>query len=215
MVPVSCIHKVRTWTLVLMHSSVDSSRRRCPWLRSWTCRTWIPDLRYHTTMCSHSVRCIRVHFHALTCTLQAPPPSSPQLLPVVLMHESLSSITVWRSCYWARCQGLLQRFDEQIKHLDKELHSHRERFLTDLDEVEVWLGHAYTCCARSLRGRLERGTVGSNWKQMTRVHLLCRKRWWSTYPSQFFVCHKPARTGSKYWIFKSASSGYVRKHDLV
>jgi len=32
-------------------------------------------------------------------------------------------------------------------------------------------------CARSLWGNLERGTVASNWKQMTRVHLLCRKKW--------------------------------------
>ena len=94
-------------------------------------------------MCSYSVR-------LYPCTLPRTrvPPPGPSPLPspaatsgvdarVTELHNRLEDLLL-------RCQGLLQRFDERIEHLDKELHSHRKRFLADLDEVEVWLGHAYT-----------------------------------------------------------------------
>ena len=90
----------------------------------------------------------------LPCTHVPPPGPSPLQSPaatsgvdarVTELHNRLEVLLL-------RCQGLLQRFDEQIEHLDKELHSHRERFLAGLDEVEVWLGHAYTLlCQEPMR----------------------------------------------------------------
>ena len=43
-----------------------------------------------------------------------------------------------------KCQELAEKFKENIDHLEKELHSHRERFVADLSEVEVWLAQVYS-----------------------------------------------------------------------
>ena len=43
-----------------------------------------------------------------------------------------------------KCQELAEKFEENIDHLEKELHSHRERFVADLSEVEAWLAQVYS-----------------------------------------------------------------------
>ena len=43
-----------------------------------------------------------------------------------------------------KCQELAEKFEEKIDHLEKELHSHRERFVADLSEVEAWLAQVYS-----------------------------------------------------------------------
>ena len=43
-----------------------------------------------------------------------------------------------------KCQELAEKFKENIDHLEKELHSHRERFVADLSEVEAWLAQVYS-----------------------------------------------------------------------
>ena len=41
-------------------------------------------------------------------------------------------------------QQLAQRFEERINYLETQLDSHRQRFVADLSDVEVWLSHVYS-----------------------------------------------------------------------
>ena len=51
---------------------------------------------------------------------------------------------------------LAQRFEERIEYLETQLDSHRQRFLADLSDVEVWLSHVYSLlCQEPARERVD------------------------------------------------------------